>query len=78
MYAFDLLYLNGQSLVREPFRRRRDLLHASFNEIEGEFVFAKSIVSADVDAVAEFLDESIKGTLYDILLVCITSKLYKI
>lgn len=61
VYAFDLLYINGQSLVREPFRRRRDLLHASFNEVEGEFMFAKSIVSADVDAVAEFLDESIKG-----------------
>ena len=61
MYAFDLLFLNGESLVREPFRTRRELLRSSFQEVEGEFTFAKSIVSADTEAVAEFLEESIKG-----------------
>lgn len=61
VYAFDLLYLNGESLVTQPFRRRRQLLHESFEEIEGEFVYAKSKVSSDTEEIAEFLEESVKG-----------------
>ncbi|XP_066292968.1 DNA ligase 1-like isoform X1 [Branchiostoma lanceolatum] len=62
VYAFDLLYLNGQSLVREPFRKRRKMLRESFNEVEGEFVFATSMVSGNTEEIAEFLDASIKDS----------------
>ncbi|ESO89148.1 hypothetical protein LOTGIDRAFT_183140 [Lottia gigantea] len=61
VYAFDLLYLNGESLVQQPFRRRRELLRSSFKETEGEFVFATSIIASNTEAIEEFLDESIKG-----------------
>ena len=67
VYAFDLLFLNGESLVREPFRKRLELLQSSFQEVEGEFMFAKSIVSADTDIVAEFLEESIRGLFFSML-----------
>ncbi|XP_066910596.1 DNA ligase 1-like isoform X2 [Clytia hemisphaerica] len=61
VYAFDLLYLNGESLVRQPFKKRRALLRSSFKEIEGEFVFAKAKTSSDTDEISEFLEESIQG-----------------
>ncbi|XP_068673166.1 DNA ligase 1-like isoform X3 [Montipora foliosa] len=61
VYAFDLLYLNGKSYVKEPFRVRREALRSSFTEIEGEFMFAQSSDSVNTDDIAEFLDESIKG-----------------
>ncbi|KAG1672815.1 DNA ligase 1 [Nymphon striatum] len=61
VFAFDLLYLNGESLVGEPFAVRREKLHESFNEIDGEFVFAKSKDSSNTEEIAEFLEESVKG-----------------
>ncbi|KAL5473232.1 hypothetical protein EMCRGX_G027689 [Ephydatia muelleri] len=61
LYAFDLLFLNGKSLVCEPFRARRELLRSSFNEVEGEFVFARSIDTTDEEKIQQFLEDSIKG-----------------
>ena len=60
IYAFDLLFLNGRSLVRESFRERRRLLHEHFNEIQGQFVFAQAQDTVDTDEIAEFLEESVK------------------
>ncbi|MEQ2231524.1 tRNA ligase [Ilyodon furcidens] len=62
VYAFDLLYLNGESLVRQPLCRRRELLKESFTEVEGEFLFARSIDSHDTDAIAEFLEQSVRDS----------------
>uniref|UniRef100_A0A8C5E8A8 DNA ligase n=1 Tax=Gouania willdenowi TaxID=441366 RepID=A0A8C5E8A8_GOUWI len=62
VYAFDLLYLNGESLVRQPLCERRALLRESFSEVEGEFVFAKSIDSNNTDAIAEFLEQSVRDS----------------
>ncbi|KAK0045395.1 DNA ligase 1 [Biomphalaria pfeifferi] len=61
VFAFDLLYLNGEALVDQPFRRRRELLHSSFCEIEGEFVFVKSMILSNTEEIEGFLEESIKG-----------------
>uniref|UniRef100_A0A8D3E897 DNA ligase n=1 Tax=Scophthalmus maximus TaxID=52904 RepID=A0A8D3E897_SCOMX len=62
VYAFDLLYLNGESLVRQPLCRRRALLRESFTEVEGEFVFARYIDSDNTDAIAEFLEQSVRDS----------------
>ncbi|XP_066487152.1 DNA ligase 1 isoform X2 [Tiliqua scincoides] len=62
VYAFDLLYLNGQSLVREPLSMRRSLLHSSFTEVEGQFLFATSMDTSNTDEIAEFLERSIKDS----------------
>ena len=62
IFAFDLLYLNGESLVRKTFRERRELLKSCFEEIEGEFFFAKSADPETMEDIQEVLEESIKGT----------------
>uniref|UniRef100_A0A7N6B4R5 DNA ligase n=1 Tax=Anabas testudineus TaxID=64144 RepID=A0A7N6B4R5_ANATE len=62
VYAFDLLYLNGESLVRQPLCRRRALLKESFSEVEGEFLFARSIDSDNTDTIAEFLEQSVRDS----------------
>uniref|UniRef100_A0A8C6UMH3 DNA ligase n=1 Tax=Neogobius melanostomus TaxID=47308 RepID=A0A8C6UMH3_9GOBI len=54
--------VSEQSLVKQPLSRRRALLHESFSEVEGEFVFAKSIDSDNTDAIAEFLEQSVKDS----------------
>lgn len=60
LYAFDLLYYNGQSLVKEPLAQRRKLLHENFQEVPGEFTFAVHRDTTDVDEIQEFLDKAVK------------------
>uniref|UniRef100_A0A8V0XDH7 DNA ligase 1 n=1 Tax=Gallus gallus TaxID=9031 RepID=A0A8V0XDH7_CHICK len=62
VYAFDLLYLNGEPLVREPLATRRQLLRQSFEEVEGEFLFATSMDTRSADEVSDFLDKAIKAS----------------
>ncbi|XP_036055485.1 DNA ligase 1 isoform X2 [Onychomys torridus] len=62
LYAFDLIYLNGESLTRQPLSRRRQLLRENFVETEGEFVFATSLDTKDIEQIAEFLEQSVKDS----------------
>ncbi|KAG0051537.1 hypothetical protein BGZ83_003578 [Gryganskiella cystojenkinii] len=59
IFAFDLLYLNGESLLREPLSKRRELLLSHFNEVDGEFAFAKSMNSTQIEDIQTFLDQSV-------------------
>ncbi|KAK0711502.1 hypothetical protein B0H67DRAFT_585542 [Lasiosphaeris hirsuta] len=62
VFAFDLLYLNGESVVEKSLRERRELLHKSFRTIEGEFSFATSMDGQEIDDIQTFLDESVKAS----------------
>ncbi|XP_064462893.1 DNA ligase 1-like isoform X2 [Ornithodoros turicata] len=61
IFIFDLLYLNGESLVRKSLRERRSLLWSAVREVPGETVFATSADLSTVDDIQEFLEESIRG-----------------
>ncbi|KAF2018474.1 DNA ligase-like protein I [Aaosphaeria arxii CBS 175.79] len=56
LFAFDLMYLNGEELLDRPFRERRSLLRSLFVEIPHNFTWVKSIdaTSADVETVQSF------------------------
>ncbi|KAF2813203.1 DNA ligase 1 [Mytilinidion resinicola] len=61
VFAFDMLFLNGEPLVNKPFRERRELLHASFVETEGEFAFAKYGDSNELEEIQVLLEDSVKA-----------------
>src|SRR5436305_6255817 len=56
LFAFDLMYLNGEELLDRPFRERRGLLRSMFVEKEHHFTWVKSIdaTSAASETVLEF------------------------
>lgn len=56
LFAFDLMYLNGEGLLSRPFRERRGLLRSLFVEVPNQFTWVKSIdaTSADSEVVLEF------------------------
>lgn len=61
VFMFDVLYLNGRSLIKEPFSVRRSLLYDYFNEVEGHWKFATKLDTNDMEQVQVFLDEAIEG-----------------
>ncbi|KAK1986505.1 DNA ligase I [Colletotrichum cereale] len=56
MFAFDLMFLNGQPLLDRPFRERRELLRSMFIEVPHQFTWVTTLdaTSQDSDAVLEF------------------------
>ena len=56
LFAFDLMYLNGEALLDRPFRERRELLRSLFTQIPNQFTWVKSIdaTSQDSETVLEF------------------------
>lgn len=62
VFAFDLLYLNGQDLLQENLRVRREHLYASFEEETGFLQFATSITSNDVEEIQKFLDKAVNAS----------------
>jgi DNA ligase-1 len=73
LFAFDLMYLNGEELLNRPFRERRSLLKSLFVEIPHTFTWVKCLdaTSADVEAVQAFfqgaLDIKCEGIMVKIL-----------
>lgn len=59
--AFDLLYLNGKSLLHSPLTERRSHLRSAFTEVTGRFAFAQASESTDTEEIQTFLNESVKG-----------------
>ena len=61
LQGFDMLYLNGKSLLAQPLRTRRSLLHASFRKEEGYFYFASGldhVEDGDTAPIETFMTEA--------------------
>ena len=81
LFSFDLMYLNGESLLDRSFRERRSLLRSLFVEVENQFTWVRSLdaTSADFETVLEFfnnaLDISCEGIMVKVLDNAITPEL---
>lgn len=60
LFAFDLLFFDGESLIHETLRSRRETLASGFDEHEGQFMFAKGHDSRDPEEIMELLNASVK------------------
>lgn len=60
LFAFDLIYLNGESLIDMSFRKRREMLYNYFPRVESKLMFAEKLDTNNVENIQEFLDKSIK------------------
>jgi len=61
LFAFDLLYLNGKPLLKEPFANRRRLLHSMFQRVEGQFQFAHYKDISDIEEIQSFLQKAVES-----------------
>lgn len=59
VFLFDILYLNGKSLVSSPYMERRKILESLFKENDF-FKLARSIVSGEPEKIEKFFEESIE------------------
>jgi len=62
--AFDLMYLNGESLLSRTLMERRELMRKHFQPVDGKFQFATSLdhqEDGDTTLMEEFLDSAVKG-----------------
>ena len=62
--AFDIMYLNGESLLSMSLSDRRDLLQKNFMPVQNKFRFAVGMDASDdgdTSMIETFLDNAIKG-----------------
>ncbi|XP_010521722.1 PREDICTED: DNA ligase 1 [Tarenaya hassleriana] len=62
IFAFDMLYLNGQQLLQENLSTRREKLYDSFEEEPGYFQFATALTSSDIEEIQKFLDAAVDSS----------------
>ncbi|AOA63434.1 GQ67_04253T0 [Komagataella phaffii] len=62
LFAFDILFLNGKSLLELPLKERRKILHENVKPIEGKFQFAEAMDADNVAEIQHFLDQSVKDS----------------
>ncbi|KYQ92159.1 DNA ligase I [Tieghemostelium lacteum] len=74
VFAFDLLFLNGKSLVDETLQKRREVMKENFQEASGIFSYAKFNNCTDIAEIQIFLEEAITGNCEGLMVKTLTEK----
>jgi len=59
--VFDIVYYNGKSQLKTPFKERRDLLKKIIKQSGKKIILAKQIVTSDIKEAEKFYEESLKA-----------------
>ncbi|XP_057955647.1 DNA ligase 1 [Malania oleifera] len=62
IFAFDILYRDGQPLLQEELNVRRKHLYDMFEEEPGFFQFATAITSNDLEEIQKFLETAVDSS----------------
>jgi DNA ligase-1 len=73
LFAFDLLYLNGESLLKKPLSERREKLYSHFQPVDAKFQFAAHLDSNDTEVIQEFLSDAIKSGCEGLIIKSLTN-----
>jgi DNA ligase 1 len=57
--VFDILYLNGEELLNEPFSDRRKRIESLIEEVPKRIVLSKMIITSDEKEANDFFEESV-------------------
>ena len=71
LFAFDLLYLNGEPLTKKSLRERREVLHKSFTEVEGFFFYAQGAEVTDDHGIQELIDKAVHDRCEGLMVKCL-------
>lgn len=61
LFAFDLLYVDGKSLLKETLKTRRELLIKSFRQVEGELMFAEEVIAQNTEEIEIFFERALSN-----------------
>ncbi|MCJ1320653.1 hypothetical protein MMC15_005993 [Xylographa vitiligo] len=74
VFAFDMLFYNGESIVHNSLRERREILKGAFEEVEGEFRFAQYGDTSELDEIQTLLEESVKASCEGLMIKMLDSE----
>lgn len=62
LFAFDILYFKGESLLSKSLEERREILSKHFQQTQGKFSLATSMNTRELDEIQTFLNQSVKDS----------------
>lgn len=74
LFAFDILYYNGQSLIQKPLAERRTFLYDNLKVIPGKFTYATKMDTDDTEKITKFLDESVNDACEGLMIKTLDGK----
>lgn len=72
LFAFDLLYFNGEPLIQKSLKERRDVLRENIKPLKGLFQYAESVDTSDTDEIQKLLDQSVKDSCEGLMVKCLS------